>query len=52
MSQVALERLRDPADPVPDWNQVRHDLLCTDCTPRDPRMRDGASAVVDGRILS
>ncbi len=27
---VALERLRDPSDPVLDWDQVRHDLLCTD----------------------
>ncbi len=27
---VALERLRDPADPVLDWDQVRHDLLNTD----------------------
>ena len=24
---VALERLRDPADPVLDWDQVRHELL-------------------------
>ena len=23
---VALERLRDPADPVLDWDQVRHEL--------------------------
>ena len=27
---VALERLRDPADPVLDWDQVRNDLLSTD----------------------
>ncbi len=27
---VALERLRDPADPVLDWDQVRHDLLNSD----------------------
>ena len=25
--EVALERLRDPADPVLDWDQVRHELL-------------------------
>ncbi len=24
---VALERLRDPTDPVLDWDQVRHELL-------------------------
>ncbi|MCY4432055.1 YlcI/YnfO family protein [Candidatus Poriferisocius sp.] len=28
--EVALERLRDPADPVLDWDQVRHDLLNSD----------------------
>lgn len=27
---VALERLRDPADPVLDWDDVRRDLLDTD----------------------
>ena len=27
---VALERLRDPADPVLDWDQVRRELLDTD----------------------
>ena len=27
---VALERLRDPADPVLDWDQVRHELLGSD----------------------
>ena len=27
---VALERLRDPADPVLDWEQVRHELLSSD----------------------
>ena len=27
---VALERLRDPADPVLDWEQVRHELLSPD----------------------
>ncbi len=27
---VALERLRDPADPVLDWNRVRHELLAAD----------------------
>ena len=27
---VALERLRDPADPVLDWEQVRHELLGSD----------------------
>ena len=25
--EVALERLRDPADPVLDWDRVRHELL-------------------------
>ncbi len=28
--EVALERLRDPADPVLDWDQVKHDLLSSD----------------------
>ena len=28
--EVALERLRDPADPVLDWDQVRRDLLASD----------------------
>ncbi len=28
--EVALERLRDPADPVLDWVQVRHDVLNSD----------------------
>ncbi len=27
---VALERLRDPADPVLDWDEVRHHLLGSD----------------------
>ena len=27
---VAVERLRDPSDPVLDWDQVRRDLLDTD----------------------
>ncbi|MCY4104658.1 MAG: ribbon-helix-helix protein, CopG family [bacterium] len=28
--EAALERLRDPADPVLDWDRVRHELLCSD----------------------
>lgn len=28
--EVALERLRDPTDPVLDWDQVRHELLSSD----------------------
>ena len=28
--EVALERLRDPADPVLDWDQVRLELLGSD----------------------
>lgn len=28
--EVALERLRDPADPVLDWDQVRQELLRSD----------------------
>ena len=28
--EVALERLRDPADPVLDWDRVRHELLSSD----------------------
>ena len=28
--EIALERLRDPADPVLDWDQVRHELLNSD----------------------
>ena len=28
--EVALERLRDPADPVLDWDQVRPELLTSD----------------------
>lgn len=27
---VAVERLRDPSDPVLDWDSVRRDLLDTD----------------------
>ncbi len=27
---VAVERLRDPADPVLDWDDVRRELLDTD----------------------
>ena len=27
---VALERLRDPTDPVLDWDQVKHELLDSD----------------------
>ena len=27
---VALERLRDPSDPVLDWDEVRRELLNTD----------------------
>ena len=27
---VALERLRDPADPVLDWDEVRQELLSSD----------------------
>ena len=27
---VAVERLRDPADPVLDWSEVRRDLLGSD----------------------
>ena len=27
---VALERLRDPTDPVLDWDQVKHKLLASD----------------------
>ena len=27
---VAVDRLRDPSDPVLDWDQVRRDLLDTD----------------------
>lgn len=27
---VAVERLRDPSDPVLDWDRVRRDLLDTD----------------------
>ena len=27
---VALERLRDPADPVLDWDEVRQELLNSD----------------------
>ena len=27
---VTQERLRDPTDPVLDWNQVRHDLFDPD----------------------
>ena len=27
---VALERLHDPADPVLDWDQVRHELRNSD----------------------
>ena len=28
--EVALDRLRDPADPVLDWDEVRQELLSSD----------------------
>lgn len=28
--EVALDRLRDPTDPVLDWDRVRQDLLSSD----------------------
>lgn len=28
--KVALERLQDPADPVLDWDEVRHELFGSD----------------------
>ena len=28
--EVALQRLRDPADPVLDWDRVRRELLSSD----------------------
>lgn len=28
--RLAMDRLRDPADPVLDWNEVRRDLLAED----------------------
>ena len=34
---VAIERLRDPNDPVLDWDQVRRELLDTDCGRRCAR---------------
>ena len=27
---IALDRLRDPSDPVLDWDEVRHELLGSD----------------------
>ncbi len=27
---VSLERLRDPTDPVLDWDQVKHEILDSD----------------------
>ena len=36
---VAAERLRDPADPVLDWDQVRHELLGPDRAERGQRAR-------------
>lgn len=27
---IAIERLRDPSDPVLDWDQVRRELLASD----------------------
>ena len=27
---VSIERLRDPSDPVLDWDKVKHELLDTD----------------------
>ena len=33
---VALERLRDPADPVLDWDEVRHALFDPDQAERSP----------------
>jgi transposase len=28
--RLALDRLRDPADPILDWDEVRRDLLAED----------------------
>ena len=36
---VAAQRLRDPADPVLDWDQVRHELLGSDQAERGQRAR-------------
>ncbi len=40
---VALERLRDPADPVLDWETVRDELLGSDQAerPQGARSRSG-----------
>lgn len=39
---VALERLRDPTDPVLDWKQVRDELLGSDQAERRRGPRSGA----------
>lgn len=39
---VAAERLRDPADPVLDWDQVRHELLGSDQAKRDRHLEGHA----------
>ena len=36
---VALERLRDPTDPVLDWDKVRDELLGSDQAERRPGAR-------------
>ena len=41
---VALERLRDPTDPVLDWDEVRHALLDPDQAERGRGAGPGAGA--------
>jgi transposase len=41
---IALERLRDPSDPVLDWDEVRHELLGPHQAERGTRARPGPGA--------
>ena len=41
---VALERLRDPTDPVLDWDEVRHALFDPDQAERSQGAGSGSGA--------
>ena len=46
---VALERLRDPSDPVLDWDEVRHTLLGPDRAEPCPTQALGDQVCVPRR---
>ena len=54
---VGIKRLRDPSDPVLDWDQVRHKLLNTDreperiAKPNRARIVEGIKRLADNPFL-